>query len=108
MANTQIFPQSVHPIVGDVKSTPGVPNITVTGIQTIPVIAGTPQDQQVLQYQSAINAWIAAFSPFNRSIQVNGVAMSDDYFVFVNFADTEVQVNSPYAPNGKPVLVNGV
>ncbi len=108
MANAQLFPQSTYPLTGDISSSAGQPRVTVTGIQTIPVIAGTPQDQQVLQYSSTLSAWRAGTVPFNQSIEVNGVAMSDDYHCLVENYDTFFQVNSSYSGNGKPILVNGV
>lgn len=108
MPNSQLFPQSIYPIVGDISSTAGSPNVTVVGIQTIPVVAGTPQDLQVLQYSVSLGAWHAGTVPFNRSIQVNTIPMSDDYDFLVNFLDLEFQVNSPYSAVGKPALVNGV
>ena len=43
----------------------------------------------------------------NASIEVNGVSVSDDYWVFISRKDTEVQVNSSFAPNGFPILVAG-
>jgi hypothetical protein len=108
MANAQLFPQSTYPLTGDISSTAGSPNVTVVGLQTIPVAAGTPQDLQVLQYILSLNQWQPGTVPFNRSIQVNTLPMSDDYDFFVNNVDMTILVNSPYAPNGKPALVNGV
>jgi hypothetical protein len=48
MPNSQIFPASTYPLVGDVKSTPGSPLVQVTGIQSTPVDPATPQPQQLL------------------------------------------------------------
>jgi hypothetical protein len=108
MANAQLFPQSTYPLVGDISSTAGSPNVTVVGIQTTPVQAGAPQDQQSIVFQGTVSAYVPTFSPFNRSVQVNSVAMSDDYHCLVSNYDTFFQVNSSYSGNGKPILVNGV
>jgi hypothetical protein len=108
MPTQQLFPQTVYPIIGDVQSTPGAAKITVTGIQTIPVSPTTPTDQQVLVFQQSLLQYVPRYSPFNRSIQVNNIAMSDDYEFSVKFVDMEFQTNSSFSPNGKPVLVNGV
>jgi hypothetical protein len=105
--NSQVFPQSTWPLAGDLTSAPGNPNITVDGIQNIPVSPTLPLDQQSIVYQGTLAEYTPAFSPFNRSLQVNGVGVSDDYGVFVKEVDLAFQVNSTYPPNGKPILVNG-
>ncbi len=105
--NSQIYPQTLYPAAGDVTSQPGSPNLTVDGIQNIPVVSTLPLDQQGLVFQGATAKYSPAYSPFNRSLQVNGVGVSDDYGVFVAEVDLAFQVNSTYSPNGKPILVNG-
>lgn len=105
--NSQIFPQTLYPADGDVASQPGSPVLTVEGIQHVPVSPTSPTDGQTLVYQSAINSYVPGTVPFNQSILVNSLSVSDDYWVLVNFVDTEVQVNSSYPPNGFPILVNG-
>jgi hypothetical protein len=108
MPNQQLWPQTTYPLVGDLQSTPGQQNVTVVGIQTVPVVPTTPLDQQSLIFQGTLTAYAPTYSPFNRSIQVNNVAMSDDYEFSVKFVDMEFQTNSSFAPNSKPVFVNGV
>jgi len=104
--NQQLYPQTTYPLIGDISSTPSSPNVTVVGIQTIPVVPGAA-DKQVLEYIGSTNSWTASNVPFNQSIQVNSLAMSDDYDIFVKNADLTVIVNSAYPANGKQVLVNG-
>jgi hypothetical protein len=105
--NSQVFPQSTWPLTGDLASSPGNPNITVDGIQNVPVLAGLPLDQQTLVYQAALSEYVPTYTPFNRSLLVNNVGVSDEYWVFVKRIDTEVQVNSSIAPNSFPVQANG-
>jgi hypothetical protein len=107
MANQQLFPQTTYPLTGDIQSTPGAAKITVTGIQTIPVSPTTPTDQQVLVFQQSLLKYVPSSVFTNKSVQVNGAPVSDDYDFFVNFYDTRIQVNSTNPPNGKFVLVNG-
>ncbi len=108
MPNQQLFPQSTYPITGDVQSTPGIPTVTVVGIQGTPVISTVPVDQQSLVFQGTLGEYVPSYTPFNQSIKVDSIPVSDDYDFFVNLYDMSFQVNSSFAPNGNPVLVNGV
>jgi hypothetical protein len=103
------FPQSIFPETGDVASTLGDNNLVVDGIQRVPVEATAPLDQQSIVYQASVGTgeYVPTFSPYNRSLLVNNIGVSDDYWVFVNYSDTEVQVNASHAPNGFPILVAG-
>ncbi len=56
--NSQIFPQSTWPLVGDLSSVPGNPNVTVDGIQNIPVSSTTPLDQQGLVFQASLGKYV--------------------------------------------------
>jgi hypothetical protein len=58
MANTQTFPQSIYPLVGDIASATGDPDVTVVGIQKTPVLAQAPLDGQILIYDGAINNYV--------------------------------------------------
>ena len=106
MPNSQIFPSSTYPITGDVQSAPGSPSVAVVAIQRFPVSATTPLSGQVLADIAGV--WTpAGVVSDNASIEVNGASVSDDYWVFISRKDTEVQVNSSFAPNGFPILVAG-
>ena len=106
MSNQQIFPNSTYPITGDVQSTPGSPTVRVVGIQTTPFSSTPPLTGQVPVFTGS--QWVPSFGLINNaSILVNGVPVSDEYWVFINRKDTEVQVNSSFPPNGFPILVSG-
>jgi hypothetical protein len=107
--NNQEYPQAIYPDTGDVTSAVGDSNLVVAGIQRVPVVPTAPTDQQSIVFQASVGTgeYVPTFSPFNRSLQVNGVGVSDDYWLFINFVDTEIQVNSSHSPNGFPILVNG-
>jgi len=99
MSNAQIFPNSTYPGAGDISTTPGSPNTTVVAIQTVPFSATPPLPGQI---PVAIGGqWVPSnpsVTDANRSIQVNGVVMSDDYSVSVN--DVLGISNSPLYVNG--------
>lgn len=105
----QSYPQSIFPDQGDCTSTIGADALVVTGIQGTPVVSTLPADQQSIVFQASVGTgeYVPTFSPYNRSLQVNGIGVSDDYWVFVAGSDTEVQVNSSYTPSGFPILVGG-
>ena len=107
--NSQIFPQQIYPAAGDVISTPGSAILTVDGIQNTAVSATKPNDGQTLVYRVAPNQYAPESIPANRSIQCNGIPVSDDYDFYCNGADVSTnQVNSHFPPNGAPVYCNGV
>jgi hypothetical protein len=96
----QSYPQSVYPDTGDVTSATGDSSLVVTGIQRVPVEAVTPLDQQSIVFQASVGTgeYVPTYSPFNRSVQVNGVAVSDDYWIAVNLS---------LGPASTPVSLNG-
>lgn len=101
MPNQQIFPQSTYPITGDVQSTPGSPFVRVVGFQGTAVSSGTPTDGQVFVFNSATNSFVLSSTTStqaNKSIQVNGVVMSDDY---------SVSVDAVLGISNSPMFVNG-
>lgn len=101
MSNQQIFPNSVYPGAGDILTNPGSPLTTVVGIQTIPFSPAPPTDGQVPVFVSALNEWLPSSisnTQANRSIQVNGVVMSDDY---------EASVNDVLGISNSGMFVNG-
>ena len=99
MANRESYPSAQSPLRGDVSGAAGATTVTVTGLQTIPVKSGTPSDQQVLTYIAADGQWEASSnSSANRSIEVNGIVLSDDY---------DIGVNLVLGTTNSPVLVNG-
>jgi hypothetical protein len=52
LSNNQTVPQSVYPATGDVASTVGDSNLTVDGIQGVPVLDQAPSDGQILIYDT--------------------------------------------------------
>ena len=108
MPNQQIFPQSTYPIVGDVTSTPGNPNVVVTGIQSVPFSPTPPSDGDIVVYDSGAGQWGPGGGyTENISIMFSGIPVSSDYFITINGNDMYIQVNSSYPPNGPPILFNG-
>lgn len=67
---------SVYPLTGDVTSNAGSAPVTVTGIQSIPVAASFPADQDVLTYDLASNNFV--LQPPNQQVELetNGVVNS--------------------------------
>lgn len=108
MPNQQIFPSQSYPGAGDILTTPGSPDTVVTGIQTFPFSSTPPLANQVPVFISG--QWVPSTTTLsnNDSISVAGVSVSDDYSIDVNRVDTEVQVNSAFAPNSFPISVAGV
>ena len=101
MSNQQLFPSSTYPLSGDVVSTAGNPTVTVTGIQNIPFSPTAPQDGQVPVFESSVNEWVPSSTTStqaNKSIQMNGIVVSDDY---------EISFNLPLGPASTPVEING-
>lgn len=108
MPNYQIWPQVTSPLAGDIQSNVGNPDTTVVGIQTVPVVSTTPQDQQSIVFQASEVAYVPTFSPFNRAVQCNNVAVSDDYDFYCNGIDVSTnQVNSATSPASQLVYCNG-
>lgn len=107
MPNSQIYPSSSYPGTGDIQTTPGSPSTRVVGIQTSPFSPNPPLESQVPVFTAG--EWLPTSVTLsdNDSISVTGVSVSDDYEVSVNRVDTEVQVNSAFAPNGFPILASG-
>jgi len=104
------FPQSIFPETGDVASTLGDNNLVVDGIQRVPVEATAPVDQQSLVYQASVGTgeYVPTYSPFNRAVQCNGVAVSDDYDFYCNGRDVSTnQVHSATSPASQLVYCNG-
>ena len=98
MPNFQSWPQSIYPATGDLLSTTGGSGLVVDGIQQVPVSNTLPADQQVLVFMANNGQYIPNYSPFNRSVQINGVAVSDDY---------DIAINLSVGPAFTPVEING-
>ena len=101
MSNQQVWPQTFGPGAGDILTTPGSPLTTVTGIQTAPVINQYPLNGQILIFDGPTNRYIPSSTTntqANKSIQVNGIVMSDDY---------EVSVNDVLGISNSAMFVNG-
>lgn len=83
MANRETYPAALSPLQGDVSAGAGARVVTVTGLQTIPISATAPLDQQLLRYDLLTNQWLPSLDT-NSAIYVDGVPVSDDYDVFVD------------------------
>jgi hypothetical protein len=107
--NSQLFPQSIYPLSGDVITTPGSPHVTVQGLQGEAISPAAPAEGNALLFTGTQWAPSAVSLSDNSSILVNGVVVSDDYEIFCNNVDVSGnQVNSAFPPNGPPILCNGV
>lgn len=114
MANSQIYPQSTYPLTGDIASTPGVPDVRVTGIQKTPVIDQAPQDGQILIFDQPTNQYVpgdpivsgpnAVGTPSTRPpVQVGG---TDSVVVRELLLDTQgALVVSPLAGLGEQIQI---
>jgi hypothetical protein len=99
MANREVYPASLFPLLGDVSATQTNTSVTVVGIYTHPVTSvfgAAPVDGLCLGYV-AKNADVEQIG--TAAIAVNGVMVSTDY---------SVAVNSTFAANQVFVKVNGV
>jgi uncharacterized protein with beta-barrel porin domain len=67
---------------GDVLTSPGSPNVTVVGLQGVPIGPNTFVNGGVYQYNASTNTFVMVQS--GASISVNGIAISDDYIISVN------------------------
>lgn len=102
----------VYPLGGDVQSAAGSPNVTVTGIQNIPVVPGVPPAGAVLTYNQNNGDWEALL---NAVFLVNLLPISDDYIATVNNKSASyftISVNGVvkqtiYEPSSGPVTANG-
>jgi hypothetical protein len=91
MANREVYPSSLFPLRGDLSAEAGATTVEVVGLRNIPISPTLPTDGQVYSFVAVNDDWEPTTVPFNQSIKVNGVAMSDDYEIFVNA--THVSVN---------------
>lgn len=91
MANREIYPGGAYPLEGDVTSTPGSPNVTVTGLQNVPLSSAVLNGGETLTYSGNTNTWSPTLM---YEILVNGTVVSFDPFMSVNVT--------------KPIFVNGV
>lgn len=81
MANREIYPSILSPLMGDVISTPGSNLVKVVGIQTTPVDQITFQGGEVIEY----NINTGHYQPILRAcIQINNITVSDDYDIAIN------------------------
>ena len=83
--NRQTYPAALFPLRGDISAEAGQVLVTVKGLQTIPVLATLPIDQQVLTYVAADAAWEPA-TPVLALPRV--VAAIDDTGLHVNASGT--------------------
>jgi|SRR5271165_2252909 len=98
--NRETYPSSQSPLKGDVSGAAGATTVTVTGLQRTPISVNVPSNGNVLTFVSSTKMWTPSGNSFNNeSIQVNGVAVSDDY---------DVGVNLVLGISSSPMFVNGV
>lgn len=91
MANREIFPNgSPSPLVGDILSTPGNTDVTVQGIQKIPVDFSYPNGGENLQYNPATGTWQAILS---AAIQINNLYCSNDFNISFNLDPSPISIN---------------
>lgn len=94
MANRETYPASLSPLTGDISGPAGAQQVTVVGLQTVPVDSITPVQQANLVYDYNVGKWMVRV-PGNMSVLLNGTpdsignlqaftAISDDYDFTVN------------------------
>lgn len=85
MANRETYPASQSPLQGDLSGQAGQTNVTVVGLQSNPMAATPPTDQQRLVFHSASGDWEPT-TPGNESIEIEGVPVSDDYDIGIELS----------------------
>jgi hypothetical protein len=80
----------LYPLQGDVTSTAGTNRATVTGLQSIPILASTPSPANNLQYNANTNQWTPTAI---ACIAVDGVVVSYDYMIAVNATNPPIVVS---------------
>ena len=95
MSNRQTYPASQSPLQGDISGAAGATKVTVTGLQTVPILSTPPTDQQLLTFIAADGLW-EPVSLGNASMLFEGHSISDDYDVFCNGVDFTCLVDWPY------------
>ena len=98
MANRETYPASQSPLTGDISGPAGAQQVTVTGLQGVPVAPQTstsPTDQDKLTYQAANGDWepttdrnvavtIGTYATSGGAVTSKGVFLSDDRNFSVN------------------------
>ena len=96
--NRQVWPSALFPLRGDVSAEAGQVLVTVIGLQTRPVVATLPTDQQVLVYIGANSDWEPSGVPASGtsgSIQYNNAG------VLAGSASTITSAGSITVPSGQ-------
>ena len=106
MSNRETYPSAQSPLTGDISGAAGETNVTVVGIQTIPVDPTPPTAEEEFYFDQALGLQ-GEWSPrldSNRSITLGtfltnsgeiisrGQKLSDDYDFLVNCVGLEVLV----------------
>jgi len=103
MANRETFPASQSPLTGDLSGAAGATNVTVVGLQTIPIDPTPPTDEERLVCDVELNEWspqldanisitLGEFLTAGGEIISRGQKLSDDYDFLVNCVGLEVLV----------------
>lgn len=89
--NREIYPGGIYPLQGDVLSQAGNNLVAISKLQGTSLNANSPTPGTYLIFDGV--SW-SPRQPWNNSVEVNGISISDDFDITVNVI--------------KPVLVNGV
>jgi len=98
MANRETYPASQSPLTGDISGPAGAQQVTVTGIQGVPVLPASstsPTDKDKLTYSATNGDWeptadgnvavtIGTYATSGGAVTSKGVALSDDRSFSVN------------------------
>jgi hypothetical protein len=105
--NRETFPSSQSPLTGDISGAAGQTNVTVVGLQTIPIDPTPPTAEEELYYDVGLLEWsprldanrsitLGTFATDSGDIISRGQKLSDDYDFLVNCVGLEVLVGWTY------------
>jgi hypothetical protein len=106
MANRETFPAAQSPLTGDISGAAGATNVTVVGLQTIPLAPTPPTDEETIVFDAQlglqgewtprldanISVTIGEFLTDSGEIISRGRKLSDDYDFLVNRVGLDVLV----------------
>ena len=110
MANRETFPAAQSPLTGDISGAAGATNVTVVGLQTIPLDPTPPTAEEQLYFDAAlgiqgewtprldenISVTLGTFATAGGEILSRGRKVSDDYDFSCNGVGFEVLLNWAY------------